>query len=99
VRGRGLFAGVELHRDMVAAGVVARRLLQVGMLTEDTHRTTIRFAPPLIISESQVDGAVDRLTKVLEEVASPPVLAEHEKPPSRAQRRSHNCLVPEGGQL
>jgi uncharacterized protein with GYD domain len=55
VRGRGLFAGVELHRDMVAAGVVARRLLQVGMLTEDTHRTTIRFAPPLIISESQVD--------------------------------------------
>jgi acetylornithine/succinyldiaminopimelate/putrescine aminotransferase len=61
VRGRGLFAGVELNRDMVAAGVVARRLLQVGMLTEDTHRTTIRFAPPLIISESRVDGAVDRL--------------------------------------
>lgn len=70
VRGRGLFAGVELDPHMASAGMVIRRLLQAGVLTRDTHRNTIRFAPPLIIEESQVDWAVDRLTEVLEEVAA-----------------------------
>jgi hypothetical protein len=68
VRGRDLFAGVELHRDYASAGAVATRLLQVGVLTKDTHRNTIRFAPSLIIDESQVDWAADRLVEVLEEV-------------------------------
>ena len=79
VRGRGLFAGVELHRNMADAGVLVRRLLQVGVLTRDTHRNTIRLAPPLIINESQVDWAVDRLTEVLEEAAALSVQAQHEK--------------------
>jgi len=78
VRGRGLFAGVELHRNMADAGLVVRRLIRVGVLTKDTHRNTIRFAPPLIISESQVDWAVDRLIEVLEEVASSSVETHHE---------------------
>jgi ornithine--oxo-acid transaminase len=75
VRGQGLFAGVELHRTMADAVVVVRRLLQAGVLTKDTHRNTIRFAPPLIIDESQVDWAVDRLSEVLEQAAS--VQAQH----------------------
>jgi len=69
VRGRGLFAGVELHAGLASAGDVARRLLQAGVLTRDTHRNTVRFAPPLIITEAQVDWAVDRLAEVLEAVA------------------------------
>jgi ornithine--oxo-acid transaminase len=79
VRGRGLFAGVELHRNMADAGAVVRRLIRVGVLTKDTHRNTIRFAPPLIISESEVDWAVDRLTEVLEEAASLSVQAQDEE--------------------
>jgi ornithine--oxo-acid transaminase len=75
VRGRGLFAGVELHRNMASAGTVISRLLQAGVLTKDTHRNTIRFAPPLIIDESQVDWAVDRLTEVLDEIAASTVQA------------------------
>src|SRR4051812_15199999 len=70
VRGRGLFAGVELDRDIVSSDTVVRRLLQAGVLTKDTHRNTIRFAPPLIIDKLQVDWAVDRLTEVLDEVAA-----------------------------
>lgn len=70
VRGRGLFAGIELYRNMASAGMVVSRLLQAGVLTKDTHRNTIRFAPPLIIDESQIDWAVDRLTEVLEETAA-----------------------------
>lgn len=69
VRGRGLFAGVELDRDVASAATVATRLLKVGVLTKDTHRNTIRFAPPLIIEESQIDWAVDRVARVLDEVA------------------------------
>jgi ornithine--oxo-acid transaminase len=69
VRGRGLFAGVELHRELASADAVALRLLQAGVLTKDTHRNTLRFAPPLIIDELQVDWAVERLREVLEEVA------------------------------
>jgi ornithine--oxo-acid transaminase len=69
VRGRGLFAGVELHRHIAATDTVIRRLLQAGVLTKDTHGNTIRFAPPLIIDELQVNWAVDRLTEVLDEVA------------------------------
>lgn len=69
VRGRGLFAGVELHRDLASAAAVTMRLLQAGVLTKDTHRNTIRFAPPLIIDEAQVDWAVERLAEVLEGVA------------------------------
>jgi len=49
-------------------------LLRAGVLTKDTHRNTIRFAPPLIIDQSQVDWAVDRLTEVLEEVAKTDIL-------------------------
>jgi ornithine--oxo-acid transaminase len=75
VRGRGLFAGVELDRNRASADAVVRRLLEAGVLTRDTHRNTIRFAPPLIIDEPQVDWAVDRLTEVLEETAAAAVRA------------------------
>ena len=75
VRGRGLFAGVEIDRDMASAGSVVRRLLQAGVLTKDTHRNTIRFAPPLVIDEQQIDWAVDRLAEVLEQTAASPAEA------------------------
>jgi ornithine--oxo-acid transaminase len=69
VRGRGLFAGVELDRNFASATAVVTRLLPVGVLTKDTHRNTIRFAPPLIVDESQIDWAVDRVAEILEETA------------------------------
>lgn len=75
VRGVGLFAGVEIDPDKVSAGTVVRRLIDVGVLTKDTHRNTIRFAPPLMIDESQIDWVADRLADVLAEVASEMVSA------------------------
>jgi ornithine--oxo-acid transaminase len=69
VRGRGLFAGVELHRERASAYAVVMHLLQAGVLTKDTHGNTIRFAPPLIIDETQVDWAADRLAEVLDKLA------------------------------
>ncbi|WP_347263891.1 ornithine--oxo-acid transaminase [Nitrobacter sp.] len=69
VRGRGLFAGVELDRDSASAATVATKLLQAGVLTKNTHRNTIRFAPPLIIEEAQIDWVTDRVAEVLDELA------------------------------
>ena len=69
VRGRGLFAGVEID-SRIRASDVALRLIRAGVLTKDTHRNTIRFAPPLIIDESQIDWAVERLAEVLEDVGA-----------------------------
>lgn len=68
VRGRGLLAGVELDATKIQANVVAERLLRAGVLTKDTHRNTIRFAPPFIIKETEIDWAVDRFAEVLDEV-------------------------------
>jgi ornithine--oxo-acid transaminase len=68
VRGRGLLAGVELDAAKVQAGVVAERLLWAGVLTKDTHRNTIRFAPPFIINEAEIDWAVDRVAEVLGDI-------------------------------
>jgi ornithine--oxo-acid transaminase len=68
VRGRGLFAGVELDRTKIQASLVAERLLQVGILTKETHRNTIRFAPPFVIEEKEIDSVVDQFGEVLRTV-------------------------------
>ncbi len=58
VRGRGLWAGVELHGE---ARPVSERLMDLGVLAKETHETTIRLAPPLIISLGDLDWALDQL--------------------------------------
>ncbi len=68
VRGRGLFAGIELDASKIRAEVVAERLLRAGILTKNTHRNTIRMAPPFVIEKSEIDWAVDRIEQVLDEV-------------------------------
>jgi ornithine--oxo-acid transaminase len=68
VRGRGLFAGIELDASKIRAEVVAERLLSAEILTKNTHRNTIRMAPPFVIEKSEIDWAVDRIEQVLDEV-------------------------------
>ena len=62
VRGRGLFIGVELTEP---ARKYCEALKEEGILCKETHETVIRFAPPLIISESELDWAIERIKKVL----------------------------------
>jgi ornithine--oxo-acid transaminase len=62
VRGRGLWIGVELA---VPARPYCERLMQEGMLCKETHEKVIRLAPPLVITEEEIDWAVARLAKVL----------------------------------
>jgi ornithine--oxo-acid transaminase len=66
VRGRGLWAGVQLHTGLEAARSRCERLMLDGVLAKDTHETTIRLAPPLVISQDDLDLAIDKLLKVLD---------------------------------
>jgi ornithine--oxo-acid transaminase len=62
VRGRGLFIGVELS---VPARPFCEALLTRGILCKETHRTVVRFAPPLIISREEIDWALPHIETVL----------------------------------
>ena len=65
VRGRGLFAGIEFDPAEFQAGDVCHALLREGILTKDTLRNTVRFAPPLTIETRQIDRAVAALAHVV----------------------------------
>jgi acetylornithine/N-succinyldiaminopimelate aminotransferase len=61
VRGQGLMIGVEL--DLPGAPLVLEGIKQ-GVLFNCTHETVLRFLPPYILSEQDVDRAVTVLTRV-----------------------------------
>jgi ornithine--oxo-acid transaminase len=63
VRGRGLWAGVEFVS--MSGREASERLAKVGVLTKDTHGTTIRIAPPLVISKEDLDWGLDRLEEII----------------------------------
>jgi ornithine--oxo-acid transaminase len=57
VRGRGLWAGVEFAT--LPGREACERLAERGVLAKDTHGSTIRLAPPLMIDEADLDWALD----------------------------------------
>lgn len=67
VRGKGLLIGLEVDSAYPAHDICIK-LLDHGVLSKDTHGTVIRFAPPLIITEEQIDMTVNALKKVFSEM-------------------------------
>jgi ornithine--oxo-acid transaminase len=65
VRGKGLLIGVELHEEAGGARRFCEALLDKGLLCKETHKTVIRFAPPLIIQREDIDWAIERIDEVL----------------------------------
>jgi len=65
VRGRGLWAGAELAPRIGPGRPVSEELARRGILVKETHETTLRFAPPLVITRGEIDLAVDTLGEVL----------------------------------
>jgi ornithine--oxo-acid transaminase len=68
VRGKGLWIGIELHREAGGARRFCEALQQEGLLCKETHDHVIRIAPPLVIKKEEIDWAVERLAKVLTEL-------------------------------
>ncbi len=63
VRGRGLWAGVSF--TSLDGRAVCERLAALGVLAKETHGTTIRLAPPLVITEDELDWALDRFAEAV----------------------------------
>jgi acetylornithine/N-succinyldiaminopimelate aminotransferase len=63
VRGRGLMVAADVDRS--APDVVRRALLEQRLVINATGPQTLRFLPPLVIDESHVDDALERLAPLL----------------------------------
>jgi ornithine--oxo-acid transaminase len=65
VTGRGLWAGVHIAPGGPTGRVVAEALLARGVLCKETHATTLRIAPPLVITRDELDLGLNAITDVL----------------------------------
>ncbi len=65
VRGRGLMIGLDLNGP--SAADVVSRLLQEGIVVNNTSDRTLRFLPPLVITEDQVDRVIAAVTRAIGE--------------------------------
>jgi ornithine--oxo-acid transaminase len=65
VRGRGLWAGLDVDPARATGREVCLRLVERGVLAKDTHGATLRLAPPLVIEPDEVDWLVDQVAAVL----------------------------------
>ncbi|WUV84808.1 ornithine--oxo-acid transaminase [Streptomyces sp. NBC_01476] len=65
VRGRGLWAGIDVAPSLGTGRALSERLLTRGLLVKDTHGSTLRLAPPLVITEEDLDWGLARLRSVL----------------------------------
>ncbi|OBI19300.1 ornithine--oxo-acid transaminase [Mycobacterium sp. E2497] len=67
VRGVGLWAGVDIDPALGTGKRMSLRLADRGVLVKDTHSSTLRFAPPLVISAQEIDWAVEQFAMALRE--------------------------------
>ena len=58
VRCRGLWAGVDVDPALLSGRHMCEALLSRGVLTKETHGSTIRLAPPLVATESDIEQMV-----------------------------------------
>ena len=64
VRGKGLLVGVELKKSAGGARKYCAALMEQGILCKETHKHIIRFAPPLVITQKEIDWALPRIEYV-----------------------------------
>ncbi len=67
VRGRGLFAGIEVDPAQIDARRLAEALLARGVLSKETHGTVLRFAPPLVIRREDLEWGLDRIGETVKD--------------------------------
>ncbi|WP_136708297.1 ornithine--oxo-acid transaminase [Agromyces sp. H66] len=68
VRGAGLWAGIDIDPRLATGREVCEALMRRGVLAKDTHGSTIRLAPPIVVEPDDLDWAVDQLAAVLDEL-------------------------------
>jgi len=68
IRGKGLWLGVEIDPEYIEGKALSKLLLSKGILCKETRETTIRFAPPLIITKEEIDWAVEIIGDTLKTI-------------------------------
>jgi ornithine--oxo-acid transaminase len=71
VRGRGLWAGVSFVS--LDGRAVCERLAALGVLAKETHGSTIRLAPPLVITDEDLDWGLERFAEAVQPALFRPV--------------------------
>lgn len=61
VRGKGLLIGLELKPEVGGARPFVEKLRQHSILAKETHQHVIRFAPPLVITQQEIDWALPHI--------------------------------------
>ncbi|MDD8015596.1 MAG: ornithine--oxo-acid transaminase [Acidobacteriota bacterium] len=64
IRGRGLLIGIELMPEAGGARLFCEEMMKEGLLCKETHEHVIRFAPPLIVREKDLNWAFKRIKNV-----------------------------------
>ncbi|MFD2518842.1 ornithine--oxo-acid transaminase [Salinimicrobium flavum] len=69
VRGKGLLNAIVINdaEDSSTAWDICMKLKENGLLAKPTHGNIIRFAPPLVMNEEQLNDCVNIITKTLED--------------------------------
>jgi ornithine--oxo-acid transaminase len=65
VRGRGLWAGVDIDPAHGTGRELSEKLMQRGVLVKDTHGSTIRIAPPLVVTKEDLDWGLEQFEAVV----------------------------------
>ncbi|MCU1546405.1 MAG: rocD [Homoserinimonas sp.] len=65
IRSAGLWAGIDIDPHLATGRRVCELLMERGVLAKDTHGSTIRLAPPLVVTANDLDFAVEQLAAVL----------------------------------
>ncbi len=65
IRGAGLWLGLDVKPEFGTARDACFMLMQRGILAKDTHTHTIRFAPPLVTTEEEIDFIIETTLEVL----------------------------------
>ncbi len=63
----GLWAGVDIDPRARDRKQLSIALASRGVLVKDTHGSTLRFAPPLVITAEEIDWAIDQFASALDE--------------------------------
>ena len=70
IRGKGLWLGVEIDPNYVSGKELSKMCLEAGILCKETHETTIRYAPPLIITKEELDWGIEKIKEVFSKITN-----------------------------
>jgi ornithine--oxo-acid transaminase len=65
IRGRGLWAGIDIAPGGPTGRAASTALAERGVLCKETQDHTLRIAPPLVITREELDRGIDAITDVV----------------------------------